>query len=160
MSGILSFGMKGSDTVIHNLAKFEKKLIQEMTYGSQAVQAKVVIDAREYVPTGVTGTLSQSIQAGDVVVTDDNIVAFVVANADYASFVEFGTRPHFPPIEALRDWCAKFLGDESLAFVVARAISRRGTLAHPFMGPALLQNMPVFKRAMEAARDRALAAGL
>ncbi len=148
--------IKGMEQVIRNLSKIEKNIVNEIVAGAQAVQAKCVIDARGYVPTGVTGTLSQSIQPGSITVTDDNVEAIVEANADYASFVEFGTRPHFPPVDALRDWCAKFLGDERLAFVVARAISRRGTLAHPFMGPALLENMPVFHSAIMAAVQRGI----
>lgn len=31
-----------------------------------------------------------------------------------------------PPIEALEDWCRRKLGDESAAFLVARAIARHG----------------------------------
>lgn len=45
-------------------------------------------------------------------------------------YLEDGTRPHFPPVSALRGWAKRVLGDENLAFVVARAISRRGTKAH------------------------------
>lgn len=133
------------------------KIQKEMAYGAQAVQAKTVIDARVICPTGVAGTLSQSIQEGPITISDNgSIEAVVEANADYASYVEWGTRPHFPPVEALKDWAAKFLGDEKLAFLVARAISRRGTRPYNFMGQALLQNTPVFFSAMAAAVGRAL----
>jgi len=150
---------KGTEQVILNLSKIERVIVQEIVYGAQAVQAQLINDARATVPVGVTGALQASIQPGPITITDDNVEAIVEANADYASFLEFGTRPHFPPVDALRDWCAKFLGDEGLAFVVARAISRRGTLARPFMGPALLANMPVFHQAIMAAVQRGLAAG-
>jgi phage gpG-like protein len=142
--------------VLANFDKFDKQVIQEMVYGAQAVQAKLVNEARAACPVGVSSALQQSIQAGAVTVTNDNIEAIVEANVDYASFVEFGTRPHFPPVDALKDWAAKFLGDERLAFLVARAISRRGTLAKPFLGPALIANMPVFYNAMAAAVQRGL----
>ncbi len=145
--------------VIANLSQMSAAMLQEITYGCEAVQAKCVIDARGYCPTGVTGALAQSIQPGAVNMGDGFVEAFVEANMDYASFVEFGTKPHFPPVEALEDWCAKVLGDAKLAFVVARAISRRGTYAHPFMGPALLENMPVFRAAVEAGVKRGLEAG-
>ncbi len=156
MSSLVTWALKGTDKVVENLAKFEKSLFREMTYGAQAVQAKVVIDARKLVPY-FKGTLSISIQEGPITITDTNIEAIVSANADYASFLEYGTRPHFPPPDALRDWCRTVLGDAGLAFVVARAISRRGSPARPFMGPALEANRPVFKSAMEAARNRAIA---
>jgi hypothetical protein len=147
-----------TDKLVANLSKIEKNIVQEIVWGAQAVQAKTINDARGYVPTGVTGALSQSIQPGPITVTDDNVEAVVEANADYASFVEFGTRPHWPPVDALKDWCAKFLGDERLAFVVARAISKRGTMAQPFLGPALLENMPVFADAIAAAVVRGIEA--
>lgn len=143
--------VNGTDQVIRNLSNIEKNIVQEIVYGAQAVQAKTVNDARGFCPTGVTGTLALSIQPGPITVTNDNVEAIVEANADYASYVEFPTKPHFPPVDALRDWAAKFLGDARLAFVVARAISRRGTYAHPFMGPALLENIPVFNNAIAAA---------
>jgi HK97 gp10 family phage protein len=150
--------VSGTQQVIQNLSRIEKGIVDEIVAGAQAVQGKFINDARGYVPVGVTGALQQSIQAGTITVTDDNVEAVVEANADYASFLEFGTRPHFPPMDALRDWCAKFLGDERLAFVVARAISRRGTLARPFMGPALMENMPVFHQAIIAAVARGIEA--
>lgn len=146
----------GMQQVIQNLSTMEKNIVQEIVYGCQAVQAQTITDARSFVPIGVTGALSQSLQPGAITVSDDNVEAVVEANADYASFVEFGTRPHFPPVEALKDWAAKFLGDEALAFLVARAISRRGTIAHPFLGPALVQNLPVFRNAMAAAVKRGI----
>lgn len=146
----------GTDQVIRNLSTIEKNIVNEIVAGAQAVQAKTVNDARGLCPVGTTSTLQQSIQPGAITVTNDNVEAIVEANANYASYVEFPTKPHFPPVDALKDWAQKFLGDERLAFVVARAISRRGTYAQPFMGPALLQNMDTFRSAIAAAVLRGL----
>jgi hypothetical protein len=47
--------------------------------------------------------------------------------------VELGTRPHFPPVDALMDWVKVKLGISSptearrVAFLVARKIAARGT---------------------------------
>jgi len=142
-----------------NLARMDKNITQEIVYGCEAVQEKVVNDARIICPTGFTGALSQSIQpGGPPIVTATNVEATVEANAEYASYVEWGTRPHFPPPDALRDWAGKFLGDPNLAFVVARAIARRGTVPRNFMGQALLANMDTFVRAMVAAVHRGIIA--
>jgi len=52
--------------------------------------------------------------------------------------VELGTRPHWPPIEPIADWVVAKLGVPraeagSVAFLVARKISRKGTEgAHMF----------------------------
>ena len=53
-------------------------------------------------------------------IEEDN--SFVANN-----IVTHNTSPHFPPVEALKGWAKRQLGDEKLAFVVARAISRTGT---------------------------------
>jgi hypothetical protein len=69
----------------------------------------------------------------------------------YATPVELGTKPHFPPIQPLEDWVTAKLGisgDEarSVAFAVAKKIAREGTKG-AFM----------FKRAFEENQDQARA---
>lgn len=58
------------------------------------------------------------------------------ANTDYAEYVETGTRPHFPPPAALEGWAARHGFGPGGGFMVARAISRSGTKAQPYMRPA------------------------
>jgi hypothetical protein len=58
--------------------------------------------------------------------------------AIYGESLEYGTRPHFPPIAPILFWVEKKLGlmgkeAKSAAFCIARAISKRGTKgAHMF----------------------------
>lgn len=52
----------------------------------------------------------------------------------YAEFVEFGTRPHWPPVEPIRLWVLRKLGVPAeevpgVAFLVSRKIARVGTPA-------------------------------
>jgi hypothetical protein len=52
--------------------------------------------------------------------------------AIYGEAVEYGTKPHFPPIKPILFWVEKKLGlsgkeAKSAAFCIARAISKRGT---------------------------------
>lgn len=56
--------------------------------------------------------------------------------APYAVFTHEGTRPHWPPIQALEKW-AKRHGIPS-PFLVARAIALHGTKAHPFLWDGLV----------------------
>lgn len=65
--------------------------------------------------------------------TEARLEAVVAPKDQYAIFVEKGTRPHFPPVSALEGWSRRH---GIPAFLVARAISRRGTKAQPFMAPA------------------------
>lgn len=59
----------------------------------------------------------------------------------YAPFVEFGTRPHFPPIAAIREWCRVKGIPESAAYPICLKIARVGTPERPFLYPAALAAM-------------------
>jgi len=137
--------VKGTEQVIRNLGKIKTQTFNRIVTACQFMQAKVVNDARAKAPVHLT-TLRQSILPGEITVTKNDVMAKVVANVSYAAAVEFGARPHFPPVDALKDWAAKKLGDENLAFVVARKISEKGTPPQPFLGPALLKNQAAFRR--------------
>jgi len=63
-------------------------------------------------------------------------------NNKYALFIELGTDPHWPPIDALRPWARRKLGDENLAFPVARSISIHGTKPQPFLRPTADEEYP------------------
>ncbi len=53
--------------------------------------------------------------------------------ADYAKFVEEGTAPHFPPIEPLKKWARRVLGDEGAAYAVQKKIGEKGTEPKKFV---------------------------
>ncbi len=99
-------------------------------------------------PVGVTGALRQGVQTS---ITGDalSLVGRVFDPVAYAMPVESGSRPHFPPVAPLQLWVRRKLGitDEgearSVAFLICRAISRRGTRA-----------VQMFRRSFDAHRDR------
>tara|TARA_Y100000034_G_scaffold135950_1_gene209957 strand:- start:4828 stop:5355 length:528 start_codon:yes stop_codon:yes gene_type:complete len=103
-------------------------------------------------PSGVTGLLRGSIfddMRGMPVKWHQGVVA---SPQPYARYIELGRKPgRMPPVEALRLWAARVLGDESLAFPVARMIGRRG---YPPGGRKL--RYPPFKRTMDDNRQRIL----
>ena len=60
------------------------------------------------------------------------VVGILGTPLEHGEPVELGTKPHFPPLGPIQFWVEKKLGymgkeAESVAFLVARAISRRGT---------------------------------
>ena len=57
--------------------------------------------------------------------------------ADYGIYVHEGTRPHWPPFDAIDPW-AKRHGIPT--FLVQRAIARKGTKAVPFLKDAVTKN--------------------
>ena len=80
-----------------------------------------------------TGDLHNSIE---VTISPQGLSIGVGATAHYAPYVEFGTRPHFPPLEPIREWCRSRGIPEEAAFPIARAISERGSPERPFLFPA------------------------
>jgi len=60
----------------------------------------------------------------------------VYSDSKHAPFIEFGTAPHFPPLDAIRAWCARKGIPIAAAFPIARAISERGTPERPWLYPA------------------------
>ena len=70
----------------------------------------------------------------------------IAPHVSYAGAVEFGTKPHWPPVGALKSWARKHGFGPAGDFLVRRAISRHGTKAQPFMEPALEDSRPEIKR--------------
>lgn len=74
----------------------------------------------------------------------DEIVGQIGTNVSYAAAVEFGTKPHFPPISALAGWVMRHkMADteaeaRSIAFLIARKHARQGTVAQPYLSPGLV----------------------
>ena len=93
----------------------------------------VVRAAKEKAPVD-TGRLRASITA-----EYQRLSATIGPSVTYGVFVEYGTRPHWPPLAALQPWAQRhgFPAGMRGAFLVARAIARRGTRAQPYMTPAL-----------------------
>lgn len=76
----------------------------------------------------------------DSVVTEVSargLAIYVGSTSPYAAYVEYGTRPHFPPLDAIRRWCELKGIPVTAAFPIAKKIAERGTPAAPFMRPAL-----------------------
>ena len=73
-----------------------------------------------------TGRLRASVA---VAIEDQGLTGIIGSNVQYAPHVEFGTRPHFPPPAALQPWAQRhgFPAGKKGAYLVARAIARRGT---------------------------------
>ncbi|SFJ83214.1 HK97-gp10 family putative phage morphogenesis protein [Thermoflavimicrobium dichotomicum] len=88
------------------------------------------------------GNLRDSI---DYLVNDSRKSVIIGASAAYAPYVEYGTRPHFPPPNALKGW-AKRHGAEGAEFLIARSISKKGTKAQPFLTPAFEDNKQNIKK--------------
>jgi len=61
----------------------------------------------------------------------------LTSNADYSAAMEYGTRPFWAPIEPLKAWAARKIGDEGLGYAIQANIAKYGIKAHPYFRPAL-----------------------
>ena len=84
----------------------------------------------------------------------------VFVGAEYGIFVEKGTRPHFPPVEALTGkeemldrWARIKLRAPGAGFVIARKIARVGTKANPFFAPAVEKSVSYVNKTFEKTID-------
>lgn len=105
---------------------------------------------RQDTPQGVGGTASglRGSLFNELHESPGLFTEIIGSNLAYAEPVDAGTKPHFPPVAALIPWVEKFItlehGEtaESVAFLIARAIARRGTPA-----------VRMFERGLEAAQS-------
>jgi hypothetical protein len=88
-------------------------------------------EIQERTPTSGHGTLRASFTS-EVHDLGDSVVGVVGSPLAYAIPVELGTRPHFPPVDAIEDWVNVKLGitgpeGKRVAYAIARKIAARGT---------------------------------
>lgn len=119
-----------------------------MLDGMRKATLLVERDAKRNAPSD-TGGLRRSITSEVRVegVGGTKVQGVVGSNARYAAAVELGSKPHFPPPGALEAW-ARRRGLN--AFVVARAISRRGTRPRRYLQNAFETNKPAIVRLIGA----------
>ena len=90
--------------------------------------------------------LSKSLKS--IVKQNGKWIEISISLEDYWKYVEYGTRPHFPPIQAIRKWIdvkpvlprpmkGKLPTRDQLAFLIARKISRVGTRPKPFLNKTI-----------------------
>lgn len=93
--------------------------------------------------TNASGDLSKSIKG--IVKFDGKYVTVSIRLNEYWKYIENGTKPHFPPVDAIRRWISvkpvlprplasgKLPTENQLAYLIGRKISRFGTKPKPFL---------------------------
>lgn len=107
----------------------------------------VAADAKRNAPVD-TGRLRASITPEVRNTWGSTVEGIVGSNVKYAPFMELGTRPHFPPIAALETWARRH---GTTAFLVCRAIARRGLKPRYYLKKALESNV---KRVVECFEEK------
>ncbi len=141
--------IKVSPETMQRLSRLDGQLDALLEKGVMDAGLMVQRDAQKRVPVAF-GTLRRSI-ATRVKHIGGDIVATVGTNLVYGPAVEYG-RPagkKMPPPRALQRWVVKKGMNKSMAFVVARAIGRRGTKPRPYLEPALAASQGAIVRHFE-----------
>jgi hypothetical protein len=113
---------------------------QPMMDGMHRATLLVERDAKKNAPSDL-GILRASI-ASEVRVEGlmaKSVTGVVGSNKTYAAAMELGSRPHWPPIGAIEAWARRH---HMSAFLVARAIARRGTKPRLYLQRAFESNKP------------------
>src|ERR1035437_2111807 len=142
-TGLEALGVKGTQMVQENIGTPYNSLPPAVAFGNliASVISKFVREASMF---------------REIIGVSPNVGADV-----YAAPVETGAVPHFPPASALLPWVQKKFGIEdekqalSIAFAIAKNISRRGTRGHEMFSRALEALEPMVPAVTE--RDIALA---
>lgn len=97
--------------------------------------------------TNASGDLSKSIKG--IVKQNGKYIVISIQLQDYWKYIEYGTKPHFPPLDAIKKWISvkpvlprplpngKLPTTNQLAYLIGRKISKVGTKAKPFLQPTL-----------------------
>lgn len=97
--------------------------------------------------TNASGDLSKSIKG--IVKQDGKYINISIRLEDYWKYIENGTKPHFPPLDAIKKWISvkpvlprplkngKLPSINQLSYLIGRSISKKGTLPKPFLAPTL-----------------------
>jgi hypothetical protein len=135
----------------------EKLVLKAAGAGLYESAQRMATDAREnHVPVN-DGTLRSSIDVTFPRYSSTRVEVELYAGgpaAKYALFVHEGTLPHWVPIEALKAWAKKVLGDENAAYAVQKKIAMYGTRAQKYLEKPWRAELPNVPKRLRAAMQR------
>lgn len=123
--------------------KLDLTTIQDIT-NDFVVELKNKLTAND---SNASGTLAKSIRG--VVKQNGKYIVISIQLEDYWKYIENGTKPHFPPVDAIKKWISvkpvlprptksgKLPTDNQLAYLIGRKISKVGTKPKPFLKPTI-----------------------
>jgi len=130
---MLKVGIKSDLTAVKELSKRYPKASKAARYAKITEAVNLLERAvKKNAPYGAGPIHMRDTIHGKVSISGARVAGIVGTPAEYGEPVEMGTKPHFPPVRPIQFWVERKLGysgDEaaSVAFLIARAISRRGT---------------------------------
>jgi len=149
----LKYTLEGAENVkkaIKELLAKEKDVKAEVMNSALNIQKEAGKRLRDYEAID-TGHLRRSILVDSL---ESGLACEIGPTAGYGPYVEFGTRPHFPPPDALEAW-ARHHGFDS-AWPICRAIAEHGVPEKPYLFPALDGEQRKFIERLEKLLEEAM----
>lgn len=146
---VIGVQIHGLDELHKRFSKSKEILNEELEIALRRSVQRVQSDVKRETPVD-TGRLRGSITS-EVTGSGKSLKGIVGTNVKYAPYVEFGTRPHFPPLSALEVWARRH---GTTAWNVAIGIARKGTKAREMFKKGLDTNMGWVQKEFEAVADR------
>lgn len=103
-------------------------------------KARENIGANNSYATGKLGDTMDSI----IEITDNNI-SVKISLQDYWEYLDKGTKPHYPPIQAIKEWVEVKNIDIS-PYAIQKSIGEKGTQPHPFFNDAKDETYRAFEQ--------------
>ncbi len=119
------FRVEGSDIVVlANLFRRGAVRFQEIVRPEMELLGNKLVDItrQELEPVKDTGTLAESVSQY-IEPYQRSLKLTVGPTAPHTPYIQTGTKPHWVPIEPLKAWAARKLGDEKAAYAVQRRIA-------------------------------------
>lgn len=124
-------GVKELDKALKRMAEKKKEKFKGEVFATALdIQKRAKENVRK---SWDMGNLANSILINLV---DQGMNAQISPEAPYGVYVEYGTKPHFPPPDALEGWARRHGFDS--AWPICIAINKRGLKPKPFLIPAFL----------------------
>ena len=172
----MSIKVQGLDEAIRSLSKYSKEVqidtAKAMNTSMLAVQSKAKLSLRKN-STSNTGGLLSSIKT--IRAKEKDLVSMTYADAEYAPYVEFGTKSKVDIPAGLESYASQFKGrggsfdqlvknisawarnrgipQENVKFI-AMKIAKFGVKAQPFLFPAWESERPKFEQAVKELLQR------
>jgi hypothetical protein len=139
--------LSGSKELQKLLKKASKDAVVKANKETYASGLDVQRVAREKLKEGKTWDTGHLATTIIVEASADKSMVEVGPTAPYGVYVAVGTKPHFPPLDALEDWARRHGFDS--AWPICKAISERGLQPRPYLLPAFLEVEPKFMKRLK-----------
>lgn len=148
---LMEIEIKGATKLSSNLRRSREEVLIATNNALREMGKLLVPSLKKVTPVGATSklrnyTVFQVLGTAEDMRLEVRQSAKSTSGYPYGAAVRGGTRPHFPPVDALIPWVRKKLGvpenrARSVAYLIARKISRVGTKPNPYHVDVVRQNM-------------------